>query len=1004
MKVTRILRIITVLALSITSLPSDLQAQTAANSGQIVGQVLDPSGAAVTDVEIRARNTETNYTRSTKTDARGRYALTLLPLGVYEVSAAAAGLAAPTQAAVVTLGGTATANFDLSVGGIREEVQVSADTLVLDRASTLSKSVLTDLQVQNLPASGRRIRSMFLLTPATQIEPECGGFAISGQKGLFTNINVDGCDYTNTHWVGSLEFSPTFSLEAVEELQVLRSTFSAEYGRSTGGVINLATKSGANATSGTGYYLFRNDALTKADPLGRTPIGLGQQFGGSMGGAFKQDKTFFFIAPEFQHNTKPVQVLYTVLDTLNVRNTTAARELLRVAPEEELTALSESQSIVTRVDHRLTEGTTVTGRFDYIRNRVTNNAGGMSVSQGLGAQSITNRALSNAALLTNRNDVAGMGQLTGVLSNRLVNETRVQVLREFRPWNEDASGPEVTVRHGGSPVAIYGPQATGLAYGNLGYRFTDMRYQVVSSLSLVTGAHTAKFGVDSNLVNGRTTFNPGANGIYVFNTLADYLARRPFSYQQFAGTGSVDATIHQLAFYAQDEWRVRPGLTISPGLRYEMALLPDYYAPTVPQNRFPLATSIPDDKGLIAPRIGTAWDIGNQGKTVLRAAGGLFYAPPYMPVFEQAILTNGGNPELSSQVLITTTGNPNAVVDAFNQFGISLPTAPLGNLPTFTNAQLEQLVAPENRIGRTVNYIDPTFRLPRALHMRVALERELARGIMGGIDFTNINTSGIGRIRNINLTAPVPDATGRPIYSTVRPYPAYGFVQVTEPSARSRYSGMTTSLNVKRARYTFDVYYTLSWTYSNDDRERHIGDIAFDDAYNLENEYSLSNTDQRHQVAANGVFFLPNELEVSATARFNSGRPFSAMAGTDLNRDGVLQDRAVIDGKVVRRNTFTNKGFSDVNVRVQRGFSLPNNSARIILSAEFFNLFDSDNVEIGSANMVYGPGTLLRNGALVTQGPPANFGQVKDARGSYLRNSLLRTAPFQAQFGLRLQF
>jgi hypothetical protein len=1004
MKVAGVLRIITVLAFSITSLPSDLHAQTAANSGQIVGQVLDPSGAFVADVEIRARNTETNYARSTRTDGTGRYALTLLPLGPYEVTASAPGLAPSTQIAVVALGGTATANFDLSVSGIREEVEVSADTLVLDRSSTLSKSVLTDLQVRNLPASGRRIRSLFLLTPSTQIEPECGGFAISGQKGLFTNINVDGGDYSNTHWCGHVEFSPTFSLEALQEFQVLRSTFSAEYGRSTGGIINLATKSGANQTHGTSYYLFRNDSMTKDDPFGRQPIGVGQQFGGSMGGAIKQDKTFFFVAPEFQHNTKPVQVLYTVLDTLRVRNTPGAQALLRVAPEEELTALSESQSIVTRIDHRLNERNNMMGRFDYIRNRVTDNIGGIVVTQGLGADSITNRALSNAALLTNRSDVTGMTQLTTVLSDRLVNEARLQVVREFRPWNESGSGPEVTVRHGGAPVAIYGPQATGLAYGNIGYRFTDMRYQVISNLSMVTGAHTTKFGVDSNLVNGRTTFNPGANGIYTFNSLDDYLARRPFSFQQFAGTGFVDASIHQIAFYAQDEWRVRPGLTISPGLRYEMALLPDYYQATVPQNRFPLATSIPDDKELIAPRLGMAWDIGNAGKTVLRAAGGLFYAPPYMPVFEQSILTNGGNPELSSQVLITTAGNPNAVIDAFRRVGIDLSSAPLNNLPVFTNAQLNQLLAPENRIGQTVNYIDPDFRLPRAVHLRVALERELASGMMAGIDFTSINTSRIARVRNINLASPVPDATGRPIYSTVRPYPGYGFVQVTEPSARSRYSGMTTSFNVKRPRYAMDVYYTLGWSYSHDDTERGISGIVFDDAFNLENEYSLSNIDQRHQLAANGVFFLPKELEVSATARFNSGRPFSAQAGTDLNRDGVIRDRPVIDGRVIRRNTFTNTGFSDVSLRVQRGFSLPNDSARIIVSAELFNVFDFDNVEIGSANFVYGPGTVLRNGVPGTQAAPANFGQVKDAQGHYLRNSTLRNAPFQAQFGLRLQF
>lgn len=980
-----------------------LAAQSTATGGQIVGFVSDPSNAAVADAEVTVRNRDTNLTRTATTDGAGRFAVSALPLGVYEVVAKTDQLTATPVEVVVALGSSVTANLSLGVQPLNELVEVTGLNL---GAPTGSKSVLTDLQIQNLPASGRRVRSMFLLTPSTQIEPECGGFAISGQKGLFTNINVDGGDYTNTHWCGHVEFSPSFTLEAVQEFQVLRSTFSAEFGRSTGGIINLSTKSGTNQMHGTGLYLFRNDSMTKLDPFGRQPIGVGQQGGGSFGGPLAKDRTFFFVASEAQHNTKPVQVLYSVLDTQNLRNTAGARELVRVAPEQEREALSQSNSVVARIDHNLSNRHALMARFDYIRNRVTDNVGSVIMSQGLGADSITNRAISNQALLTNRNDVTGMVQLSSVLSPRLVNEFRLQVVREFRPWDADGSAPEVTVRSNGATVAIYGPQATGLSYGNIGYRFTDMRYQVVNNLSFVTGAHTTKFGVDTNLVNGRTTFDPGFNGIYTFNSLDDYLARRPFQFSQFAGTGSVDATIHQTAFYLQDEWRVRPGLTVSPGFRYEMALLPDYETATVPENRFPLATGIPDDKSLLGPRLGVAWDLGNRGRTILRGAGGLFYAAPYMPVFEQSILGNGGNPELSSNVIITTTSNPNAVIDAFRAVGVDLTTAALEKLPVFTAAQLNQLVAPANRvIGQTVNYIDPDFRLPRAAHFRAALEQQIGRGMSAGVDFTYINTTRIARVRNINLPVPVPDQTGRPIFAAARPFaPKYGFVQVTEPSARSLYRGMTASFNVKRSKYVLDAYYTLGWSYSHDDTERGIAGIVFDDATNLENEYSLSNIDQRHQFAANGLFYLPLGLELGTTMRFNSGRPFNATVGTDLNRDGVLRDRPVIDGQVIRRNQFTNNGFSEVNLRVQRGFALPGDRGRLALSLELFNIFDFDNVEIGSANMAYGAGTVVQNGSLVTVAPPSNFGQVKDANGNYLTNSTLRTSPFQAQLGLRFQF
>jgi hypothetical protein len=842
---------------------------------------------------------------------------------------------------------------------------------------------------------------MFQLTPGTQIEPECGGFSVSGQKGTMINLNLDGGDVSNTHWCGHVDSGQTVGLEALQEMQVLRSTFSAEFGRSTGGIVNMSTRSGTNLYRGTGYYLFRSADTTKLDPLGREQIDLSQQFGASFGGPLSRDRTFFFIAPEFQRNTKPIETLYAALDTQGIRNTPGAQALLQVAPEAERQALSDSRSFISRVDHRLNNRHSLMARFDYVYNHVTNSVGGFNMLQGIGMESVTNRDMRGQLFTNDRNTTTGLVQFTSVLSNRFLNEFRVQAFREHRPSNNAVSGPEVTVRNQGATVAIYGPQATGLSYGNVGYTFTDTRYHVVNNISLVTGAHTAKFGVDLNILDGSSTFDAGSSGIYTFNSLADYVARRPFQYRQFSGIGTVDSVTTQLALYVQDEWRLRPGLTISPGLRYEMAFAPDYHDATVPENRFELATEIPDALDMVAPRLGLSWDPTGSGSTILRAAGGLFYNAPHIPIYEQAIRTNGGNPELSSEVVIT---NAALVEEAFRQFGIDLANAPLDSLPSFTVDQLNALIAPQNRIGSTVNFVDPNFKLARAAHFRVAVERQLGQGLLATLDFTNINTSRIARVRNLNLAPPVPDATGRPVYTNERPYGTkYGFVNVTESSARSHYQALTAGLNLSRSRYSADVYYTLGFSKSHDDLERPVNAIAYDDAYNLDNEYTWSNIDQRHQFMANAMVFLPMDFEFATTMRFNTGRPYSANAGSDLNRDGNIRDRAVIDGKVVKRNTYRNTNFSEVNLRIQRGFRLPN-TARLILSLELFNVFNAPNVEVGSANMTFGPGTVLQNGVPVPQAPPANFGQVKDSNGNYLQNSTLRTSPFQAQFGVRLQF
>ncbi len=980
------------------AVPTSIRAQSAASSGQIAGQALDPTGAAAAGLEVSARHLDTNYSRTVSTDVEGRYAIGPVPLGAYEVTVKPRGMEHVSQQVYVSLGGRAAANFKLGLAPVRESVNVVAPATAIEPGQTFSKSVLTDVQLRNLPANGRRVRGMFLLTPATQIEPECGGFAISGQRGLFINLNVDGGDYTSTHWCGHVEFSPSISLEALQEFQVLRSTFSAEFGRSTGGIINLATKSGTNNIHGSGFYLFRNADLTRLDPFGRRHIDLGQQFGGSIGGPIRKDRTFFFMGSDFQYNTKPVQVLYSELDRQGLRGVPGAQALLGIAPEDRLEALSQSRSAINRIDHRLHRSHNVMGRFDYIRNKVTDTAGPFIMTQGIGADSTTNRSVQNASPVNDRRDRTGMLQLTSVLSNRLINELRFQAVREYRPW-DPGNGPEVTVRNGNpiQTLAIYGPQATGLSYGNIGYKFTDVRYQIVNNLSIVTGAHTAKFGFDSNRVRGRTTFNPGWNGTYRFDSLQDYLDRRPAQYTQFAGTGELAATIHQIAFYVQDEWRVRPGLTISPGFRYEVALLPDYLPASVPQNRFPQATSIPDDKKLIAPRLGMAWDVNNNAKTVIRAAAGLYYAPPYMPLFEQAMLGNGGNPELSSSV---TLNGAASILSAFQGAGINLAGAALDNLPVFTGGQLNRLLAPENRIaGQTVFFFDPNFKLPRSVQFRAAIERQIAQGITAGIDYTNINVSRIDRIRNVNLPVPVPDATGRPIFRDVnntKPFSRYGFAYRTEPSARSLYQGMTVTTTVRRKRYTLDGAYTLGFSHSHDDHERGIGGPMYENAFNLANEYSYSNIDQRHQFAATGIFYLPFGLEASTATRFNTGRPFSALTGADSNGDGVVRDRPVIEGQLPRRNTFRNRGFTNVDARVQRGFALRNEKGRLSVTAEIFNLLNSANVEIGAAQMTYGLGPVSNN---------PNFGRVRDSQtGAYIANSTLRTSPFQVQLGLRLQF
>jgi len=1009
MRCPRLSSVIAALALSAVLSPSVGRAQSAAAAGQIVGQVLDTSGAAIPDAHVTARHTDTNYLRETTTDAAGRYVLPQMPLGVYEVKAGANGFEPAAQQTDVTLGSSITASFRLALGTRTESVQVSSGALTLEPTQAPSKAILTALQIQHLPSNGGRLQAMIWETPGGQVEPECRGLSVAGQKGIFSNISIDGGDYNSTFACGTGSTrggsgsAPTFNMEALEEFQVTRNVFAAEFGRTTGGVINMATRAGSNQFHDSATYLLRNGGMTSLDAFGNTSLTRDQQVSATVGGPLTKDRTFFFLAPQMQSASKPVIISFAALDQQNLRSSAAAQALLAVAPEGTVDAFSDSQSVVGRLDRVVSDRHRFFTRVDFSHNRALGITGSNGLSTGPSISTLTTSAQSNQTIGQVWSGTA-LFQLNSILASNRLNEFRFEFGREERPRIAQAEGPQVTVQNAGATVAAYGPQGTGISFGNGQFPSRDNRYQIADNLSIVSGAHTVKVGGDLVRIASDVVFAPGSNGVYTFSSLANYLARTPSAYSQFTGTGQVSSTIEELSFFVQDEWRVRPNLTISPGFRWDGQFNPSYQAPTLPQFRAPGATTIPNDLTQFQPRLALAWDATGDGRTVVRAGSGLYSVPTLMSTFVQSMLFNGGNPELGYSL---STTNAAALANAFKGAGVDLSQAPLGGLPVFTSAQAYQLLNnPANAIGLNTDFIDPHFRNPRALQWKIGVDRQIADGINAGIDFTDIHTTGITRQIDVNLPTPAADATGRLIYTGARPLGSlFGVSQATQSSAEARYRALTMSVNARRPYYVLTGYYTLSFNKSMTDTERPVANIVYDSAANLANDYNWSNLDMRHQVTATGVFFLPAGFDVSTTARALSGRPFSATVGSsgDVNKDGQLTDRPIVDGAVLARNTFRNTAFYDVDLRVERSFELPARKGRVVLSADFFNVFNVRNVQLGSAQMAYGAGTVVQNGAVVSVAPPANFGQLRDANGNYLLTNTPGD-PFQAQIGLKWVF
>jgi hypothetical protein len=345
--------------------------------------------------------------------------------------------------------------------------------------------------------------------------------------------------------------------------------------------------------------------------------------------------------------------------------------------------------------------------------------------------------------------------------------------------------------------------------------------------------------------------------------------------------------------------------------------------------------------------------------------------------------------------------------------GIDLNTFSLGNLPNVTPAQIQQIASILNpTFNPTVTglqpiAIAPDFKNPRSFQYGGAVEHEIRRGLTVGIDYAQVNTSHLQRNRDINFFPPVPSGPAqRPIYSSTRPVPQLGSVQVRESTARSLFQGLTFRTRINTRRMQLNAFYTLSRTLSDDDNERDAGGAVYDDSFNLATEYNYSRLDRRHQFVANPVVFLPFGFEVASAIRLRSGVPVNPGVNGDLNNNSVFSDRPYsAPGVSFKRNSFRNRPIYETDLRVQKGFNFDENR-RLIFSAEFFNLFNAQNLQYSGSDVTQYCNTV--NAACGLSGAPTNpnFLKIFDQNGNYILTNTLGSVNlvFQAQLGVRLQF
>lgn len=284
------------------SAPGMVFGQSESGSPAITGTARDPGGDVVPGVAVTARHVQTGVARTVITDGAGRFTLAAMPVGPYVVEATLQGFATVHyEDIVLSVGETERLALALTPAGVSEVVTVTAEAASIDRAEAATGTVISERAIADLPMRGRNFTEFVQLSPTVVQESDRFGLVISGQRSINSNVAIDGADFNDPlqgNQRGGNETAFFFPQSAVREFQVIRSGAGAEIGRTGAGFVNVVTKSGANQTHGDGFISIRNKSLTSTDAYGRKLHNRQEQFGGSVGGALRENRAFFFAAAE----------------------------------------------------------------------------------------------------------------------------------------------------------------------------------------------------------------------------------------------------------------------------------------------------------------------------------------------------------------------------------------------------------------------------------------------------------------------------------------------------------------------------------------------------------------------------------------------------------------------------------------------------------------------------------------------------------------------------------
>jgi hypothetical protein len=883
------------LALIIFTWPAAAAAQQSIDSASLTGRVLDPSGGAIPGATLQIRLTDRNQRREERSDARGRFTFLYLPPGAYELIAEAPGFSRLTVAITLTGGQAIDLPLTLALPGVDAAVEVTAAAPLVETRRTQAGETISPAEVDALPLNGRNYLDLALLTPGvsrtiqrnterfaeTSAVPGTG-ISISGQRNLNNTFIVDGLS-ANDDAAGLAGTS--FSEEVIREFQVVTSGGIAEFGRASAGIISIVTRSGGNTRQGRAYGFFRNDALDARNALASREDPLHQaQFGLTLSGPVVKDRTFYFA------NVERTEFDRTGVITIDPGAAAAINDRLDVSlyPGPRVTTGEfptgyDTLNLFGRADHATTDASRLGLRYSLydVASDNARNVGGLN-------------AVSRGTRLDNRDQTIALNLVSG-LSQESVHELRLQATR-----SRLAAPPNDLV---GPAVNISGVAAFGTATFSPTVRALDV-YEVSDALTVQHGNHLLKAG-GSLLYERLNVLFPGAvQGVYLFQSTANFLSGRYVNYQQAFGEEAQFQSNTNVALFAQDEWRPRDSLTINGGVRYDVQMLED-----------PIQT----DTNNLSPRLGLAFAPAG-GRTVIRLSGGLYFDRIPLRAVSNALQRDGEK----YRVALVSFGQPGAPV-----FPGTLPEFPSGILTNITS-------------------IDPAIQGGVGRQAGLQIERQLGAHATATIGYAHLTGRGIIMSRNINApTLTAAEAAARGIANLGRPDPRVANNGQFQSIGRAQSNALTLSARTAGGRLgTHRISYT--WSKALDDSGNAFFSTPQDNAVPRD-DWGRSDNDQRHRLVLAGSVTAPFGIQLAYVYSYASAPPFNIQTGGDRNNDTNANDRPVGVG----RNTGEGFDAATLDLRAARGITVRGRH-RIELMVDAFNVLNRTNFLI--PNNTFGTG------------------------------------------------